>query len=365
MMDRLLSHCTSRRLHSLWAVLLLALIAGGCAHSLAVTSDPPGQTVYFDDEAVGVTPLMVEEHKPYAMHRIRVGEGDEAATRIVPANRLFARTPLTAAIMPASSFLLLPGLLPAGTVSGLQVLLPTTAFFLVPAMFTAGTVDRVHVIHSLSGEPLGPLDDAAVDLEYLPLARKYPAGVQVESRMVDGRRVRVMVERRRFVFSLNYLGFHFEDRLFGPGRRLSAGAEFEWLPTPRWSMGVGAARLSSRYEPAPGEWYEGVTEVAFREDRLGLFGRYRLPLWRWDGVTGGLDVPLTLGGELLNRRLGSGATAERDLLLQPYAEAGLDAQLTSAVVLFSALRYFPPLYTGDYVPPVDAGRLTFGVRFLF
>lgn len=357
--------CRSRLSGASLALTLSMALLGGCAHQLAITSDPPGQPVRFNDVPVGTTPVVVEERTPYAMHRVQVGEGPDAVTQVVAANRPFARTEIATGLVPAMTFLLLPWAAPVVAVTGMEVLFPLVATsFLLPSLFTAGTVDRVHVARSLSGESLGPLPDAAVELEYLPPDRRYPAGVHVASQVVEGQRVRVMVERRRFAFSLYILEFSERGAFLGDAR-IPTGAELEWLPEPRWSVGLNASHRFTEERLNAG--YHGIfgDMLVVREQRLGLFGRYRLPLLRWDGTTGGLDAPFALGAELMGRQVSVGPDTQYELAYQPYVEGGLDIQFTPATVLFSALRYYHPLQVKEYFPPLEQGKLTFGIRFLY
>jgi hypothetical protein len=298
-----------------------------------VTSDPPGQPVRFDGERVGATPVAVEANTPWALHRVEVGEGPEAVTRVVVANQTFSRD--------AASFFLMP----------------VSCLCLLPAIATAGTEDRIHVITSLAGEPLGTIPGAQVDLEYLPPHRRYPANTRTQAFVVDGQRVRVMVDRRPFAFSINYMGLSFGEaptRLNPPGGSptrssrpvFSFGIEQEWSPTPRTALAatagyrgwIGALEngtiVSRRGRP-------NSPAVGFDEYRAGALARYRLPLARVDGAMGGLDATGAVGGYYAVQLFYSPLGGHRQVAVLPFFEAGLDAQITRPVVVFATLRGYP------------------------
>ncbi len=341
-------------------LLLPVIVAAGCTHRMLVTSDPPGLPVTWNGAAVGVTPLAVEDDEAFALNRLQVGESVTSVTRLVPADRAFARTGVAALALPLNGVFLLAG--------------PTVATFLLPvsALVTAwasvGTPDRVHVVRALSGQPIGEgVEEPPFALEYLSGDAVFPAGTEVGTAVVDGSKVRYITERRPFAFSLNYLGIDFQRDVFGSDPYLSTGLELEWLPMPRLGIGAGLSRTIVRGYLEDERFLvdDGTGErTRLSEWRAGLFSRYRQPLLHWDGVTGGLDATASLGAEVAWQQI-TGALALRRALLLPYGEAGLDAQITLPVVLFAALRYYPDTSGETTRRFVPATRLNVGMRVLF
>ncbi len=343
--------------------LLAGALGTACAHPLIITSDPPGEPVRFNGRLVGETPVVVIEDEPYAMHTVEVGEGRAAVTTVVPANRLFSRDALSAGLMPLSCTCLLP------------------------ALATAGTDDRVHIARSYSGEDPGEVPGTPVELGYLPPGRGYPANTQVAPVAVDGRLLRVMVDRRPLAFTLQYLGLSYPAEPLviepegAPSREVSrplrgVGLEEEFTFHPR--LGIGAGFSFRELHPQT-TVAGGVRQLNYAEVRTGLLFRYRQPLLHFDGVAGGLDLPLALGGDAVFRtyrrdayRSGGRtveALTERSTTLRPWVEAGLDAQITRPVVLYGAARYYPleaPAPDGPWgnlgVPAELA--VSFGMRIL-
>ena len=313
-----------------------ALASGACAHTLVVTSDPPGQPVTFDGKPAGVTPVAVDEDTPNAFHEITVGQGAAAVTEEVVANRTLSKNAASAALVPLG------------------------CLCWVPFYWTAGTDDRIHVVTRLSGRRLGPLPEAEVELEYLPADAHYPNGVSVQKQVVEGRPVRVMIDRRPFVSSANYQGLSYPtSRLkvvpggaaqYPPAPILSFGAEQEWLPVPRVGVGVGfgyRAWERAVIGPKVVEPNSAATQTAprlgFREWRGGLLVRYRQPLLHWDGEPGGLDATLAGGLDLASQTFFD-QREERHLVrgaVAPWLEGGLEGALTRPLAVFLADRYFP------------------------
>jgi hypothetical protein len=318
------------------AALAAALVLGACAHTLVVTSDPPGQPVTFDGVAAGNTPLAIDEDSPNAIHEVVVGQGASAVTEVVVANRTLSRDAASAA------------------------LLPLGCCCLFPFYWTAGTDDRVHVAQAISGLPLGEVEGAGVELAYLPADAAYPNGVAVHALVVNGRRVRVMVDRRPFVTSLNYQGLSYPtSRLkvapegvaqYPTGPVLSFGGEQEWLPIPRVGIGVGLGyRGWERAVVGPKvvvpESAETLTapRLGLREWRAGVLARYRQPVLHWDDNPAGLDATLGAGLDVARQTLFD-QRDDRALTrssVAPWLEAGVEAGVTRAVAVFAADRWFP------------------------
>lgn len=345
-------------------LVLAAAALAGCAHRLVVTSDPPGRPVIFDGRPVGVTPLAVEESEAYALHRVQIGEGPDAVTRVVVADRLLAKDAASAA------------------------LLPLGAACFVPLYWTAGTDDRVHVAARLSGEPIGAGVESDVALEYLPPEARFPHGTATELHVVDGKHVQVMTDRRPFVTTVNFQGLslpYHDERVAPAGvpQRVAApvlsfGLEQEWLFTPRFSVGLGAAYRSweravvgDRAVDLPAAETRQASSLGFREWRTGALARYRHPVLRWPGSPGGLDLVTGLGLDFVDRFyfderggdawLGSAA---------PWVEAGLDVGLTRPLAIVLADRVYPlaPARPGGVWGSLGAERehrLVFGVRLFW
>lgn len=316
--------------------LIAAVSTSACAHTLVITSDPPGQPVTFDGEAVGKTPLAVTETRPHAIHEVVVGEGASAVTEVVAANRTLSRDAASA------------------------VLMPFGCLCLFPFYWTAGSDDRVHVAQEISGQPLGEVEGSAVELAYLPADAAYPNGVAVQAQIVAGRRVRVMVDRRPFITSLNYQGLSYPtSRLkvvpeglaqYPAGPILSFGAEQEWLPVPRVGIGVslgyrGWERAVVGRKVLVPDTAETKTapRLGFREWRGGVLVRYRLPLLHWDGNPAGLDATFAGGLDVASQTFFDQRDDSRLVrsAVAPWAEAGLEAGITRAVAVFAADRWFP------------------------
>jgi hypothetical protein len=61
------------------ALVVLCALSSGCAHQVMVKSEPPGASVYVDDQKVGVTPVAIEEKTgPSGLMTIEVQHGDRA-----------------------------------------------------------------------------------------------------------------------------------------------------------------------------------------------------------------------------------------------------------------------------------------------
>lgn len=317
-------------------LLVLALLASACAHTLVITSDPPGLPVRIDGRQIGQTPVEFEEEQPFRAYRIEVGEGPEAVTRVVRADQTLSRDGLSALLMPLSCL---------------------CGF---PLLWTAGTPDRLHVVRTFSGQSLAVRKpEWQFESEYLPENRVYPAGIRVDSVWVGAQRRRVMTDRRPWVLSLQYLGIVLpsaRSRIAHAGQDLpvktplqSFGFEQEYAFAERW--GVGA---SIQYASFGGTITGTVVRSAranepvqlrFREWRWGGFVRYRHPWLHWDGVTGGLDTALTAGVEGAYQRFRAEGPIRRTIA-DLYLEAALDVQITQPLVVFVSDRFYPLAHPG-------------------
>lgn len=321
------------------------MVAAGfsaCAHSMIVTSDPPGQAVYMNGELVGQTPVAVEEAEPFATHLVTLGQGADAVTQVVLANKVLAKDELSAVLMPLS------------------------CLCIFPLYWTAGTDDRVHIAKSISGQPIGGTLDSDLELEYLEPDASYPSNVRVERQVVDGKEIRVMTDRRPFITTLHYQGIAYptrpikvfpekvvagktsisEDRIGTP--TLSVGAEQEWYPLARFGLGLGLTYSSLekaifRGQAVPvRESVENENRLRYVEWRVGPLVRYRHPLLHWDGVSGGLDGTLSAGGDIvLHNYYYTGKQPLSKSGLVPWVEAGLDIAITRAVSAFISDRFYP------------------------
>lgn len=313
-----------------------ALIApAGCAHRVVVTSDPPGLPAAVDGKRLGETPAVMIDDEAYAIHTLTVGEGPEAVTRVVTADKLLSKDAASAALIPLG------------------------AACFVPLYWTAGTEDRIHVARSLSGAPLGAGVASPVELEYLPLDARYPHGTATEVQVVDGKPVHVMTDRRPYVTTLGYQGISlpFRGESVAPEGRamrvrspaLAVGLEQEWLPWPRLGFGASVAYRSweravvgDRGVELSSAEVRQAPSLGYREWRTGVLVRYRHPVLRWPKSPGGLDVTVAGGADFVDRFYIDERGGDRWLGgVAPWGEAGFDVGLTRVLAVFVTDRVYP------------------------
>lgn len=315
--------------------MLLGLAAAGCAHQVAVTSDPPGLPARLDGKLLGNTPTTLIDDEPYAVRKLTIGEGAAAVTTVVTADKLLAKDAASAALIP----------------------LGAACFF--PLYWTAGTEDRIHVARRLSGAPLGAGLASGVELEYLPLEARYPHGTATEVQVVEGKPVHVMTDRRPFVTTLVYQGVSvpFRAENIAPDGRsqrvaapaLAVGLEQEWLPLPRLGFGFAVAYRSweralvgNRAVELSGAETRQAPSLGYREWRTGVVVRYRHPVLRWPKSPGGLDLTAAGGADFVDRFYldERGGDAWRGGVA-PWLEAGFDVGVTRPLAVFVTDRVYP------------------------